>query len=74
MTFLSSCFLAVKYASAAMKKADARSGKTYGGGSIVLTASVAGIRSGAGPVDCKTILKSYDKCAHYGTDSASKAA
>ncbi|GEM10074.1 hypothetical protein Rt10032_c10g4091 [Rhodotorula toruloides] len=42
-----SCFVAVKHASAAMKQnpPEAR------GGSIVLTASVAGLRSGAGPQD-----------------------
>ncbi|KAF9647310.1 NAD(P)-binding protein [Thelephora ganbajun] len=53
-----SAFLAVKHASLAMMKANPERGKPYGGGSIVLVASVAGIRSGAGPV-------------HY---SASKAA
>jgi len=46
-----SCFLAVKHASAAMKQANEARGKPLGGGSIILTASVAGIRSGAGPVD-----------------------
>jgi NAD(P)-dependent dehydrogenase (short-subunit alcohol dehydrogenase family) len=53
-----SCFLAVKHASAAMKKTNEARGKPHSGGSIVLTASIAGIRSGAGPT-------------HY---SASKAA
>ncbi|GAA5889455.1 hypothetical protein JCM8208_007881 [Rhodotorula glutinis] len=42
-----SCFLAVKHASNAMKENPAEAA----GGSIVLTASVAGIRSGAGPMD-----------------------
>ncbi|KAK7692944.1 hypothetical protein QCA50_004585 [Cerrena zonata] len=46
-----SCFLAIKHASAAMEKANPSRGKEYGGGSIILTASVAGIRSGAGSVD-----------------------
>ncbi|KAF9529432.1 hypothetical protein CPB83DRAFT_852675 [Crepidotus variabilis] len=46
-----SCFLALKYGSVAMKKTNASRGKEYSGGSIVMTASVAGIRSGAGPVD-----------------------
>ncbi|THH19947.1 hypothetical protein EW146_g1319 [Bondarzewia mesenterica] len=46
-----SCFLALKYASVAMKQTNASKGKEVGGGSIILTASVAGIRSGAGPVD-----------------------
>jgi len=53
-----SAFLAVKHASLAMMKANPERGKPYGGGSIVLVASAAGVRSGAGPV-------------HY---SASKAA
>ncbi|CEQ40206.1 SPOSA6832_01794, partial [Sporobolomyces salmonicolor] len=42
-----SCFVAVKHASAAMKRNPASSA----GGSILLTASVAGLRSGAGPQD-----------------------
>ncbi|GAA5822221.1 hypothetical protein JCM11251_006266, partial [Rhodosporidiobolus azoricus] len=44
---LLSCFLAVKHASLAMRKNPSSSA----GGSILLTASVAGLRSGAGPVD-----------------------
>ncbi|CAO1621135.1 unnamed protein product [Parajaminaea phylloscopi] len=44
-----SCFLAVKCASEAMKQTSAS--KPESGGSIVLTASVAGLRSGAGPSD-----------------------
>lgn len=51
-----SCFLAVKYAAPAMMKPKGTGADT--GGSIIMTASVAGLRSGAGP-------------AHY---SASKAA
>ncbi|KAI0254015.1 sex determination protein tasselseed-2 [Lactifluus subvellereus] len=46
-----SCFLAVKHASAAMKQTSEARGKPLGGGSIILTASVAGIRSGAGSID-----------------------
>ncbi|EIN11506.1 NAD(P)-binding protein [Punctularia strigosozonata HHB-11173 SS5] len=46
-----SCFLAVKHASLAMQKTNPARGKDLGGGSIILTASIAGIRSGAGPVD-----------------------
>ncbi|KAI0032460.1 sex determination protein tasselseed-2 [Vararia minispora EC-137] len=46
-----SCFLAIKYASAEMKKANPSRGKEFGGGSIILTASVAGVRSGAGAID-----------------------
>ncbi|KAF1951441.1 NAD(P)-binding protein [Byssothecium circinans] len=44
-----SVFLAAKYASAAMKKTSAE--KPYPEGSIVATASVAGLRSNAGPSD-----------------------
>lgn len=48
-----SCFLAVKYGSEAMKVSNlGAGGKQEGdGGSIIFTASVAGIRSGAGPID-----------------------
>lgn len=46
-----SVFLAIKHASAAMKVTNASVGKVYSGGSIIVTASVAGIRSGAGTVD-----------------------
>ncbi|KAG8905890.1 hypothetical protein FRB99_008031 [Tulasnella sp. 403] len=42
-----SCFLAVKYASEAMKRTSSE--KPVGRGSIILTASVAGLRAGAGP-------------------------
>ncbi|KZT08369.1 NAD-P-binding protein [Laetiporus sulphureus 93-53] len=46
-----SCFLAVRYASEAMMKTNPSRGKDFSGGSIIMTASVAGIRSGAGPID-----------------------
>ncbi|KAF8894947.1 hypothetical protein CPB84DRAFT_1825889 [Gymnopilus junonius] len=46
-----SCFLAVKHASAAMLKANPSRGKNFSSGSIIMTASTAGIRSGAGTVD-----------------------
>ncbi|KAG5635994.1 hypothetical protein H0H81_009444 [Sphagnurus paluster] len=46
-----SCFHAVKFASAAMQKTNPSRGKEYSGGSIIMTASTAGIRSGAGTVD-----------------------
>jgi NAD(P)-dependent dehydrogenase (short-subunit alcohol dehydrogenase family) len=52
------CFIAVKHASAAMKKPNVSSGKQHSGGSIILTASVAGIRSGAGPIDCEYMFLS----------------
>ncbi|KAG6334942.1 hypothetical protein ID866_4140 [Astraeus odoratus] len=54
-----SCFLAVKHGSRAMMHADASKGKSLSGGSIILTASVAGLRSGAGTVDCETIISSH---------------
>jgi NAD(P)-dependent dehydrogenase (short-subunit alcohol dehydrogenase family) len=54
-----SCMLAVKHASAAMKEANSSRGKDFGGGSIILTASVAGVRSGAGPIDC-TLSRFFD--------------
>ncbi|GJE95067.1 SDR family oxidoreductase [Phanerochaete sordida] len=46
-----SCFLAVKHASTAMAKPNPSRGKEFSGGSIILTASVAGLRSGAGSLD-----------------------
>jgi len=44
-----SVFLAIKHASKAMQKTSAE--KPASGGSIIATASAAGIRSGAGPTD-----------------------
>lgn len=44
-----SCFIALKHASEAMKITS--SSKSESGGSIIMTASVAGIRSGAGSLD-----------------------
>ncbi|KAF8726515.1 hypothetical protein AX14_007761 [Amanita brunnescens Koide BX004] len=46
-----SCFLAIKYASLAMRETNPARGKNASGGSIVMTASTAGLRSGAGPID-----------------------
>ncbi|PWN50119.1 NAD(P)-binding protein [Violaceomyces palustris] len=46
---VTSCFLAAKLASQAMMKTSAS--KPESGGSIIMTASVAGLRSGAGSVD-----------------------
>ncbi|KAF7321658.1 hypothetical protein MKEN_00687000 [Mycena kentingensis (nom. inval.)] len=63
-----SCFLAVKHASAAMKVVNASRGKTTSAGSIILTASVAGIRSGAGPIDysaSKAAVNSIAKTSVY---------
>lgn len=44
-----SVFLAAKHAAPAMMQISAEKGKYTGGGSIVATASVAGLRSNAGP-------------------------
>ncbi|KAJ7901952.1 hypothetical protein B0H14DRAFT_2669234 [Mycena olivaceomarginata] len=63
-----SCFLAVKFASSAMKKANESRGKNCSGGSIILTASVAGLRSGAGTVDysaSKAAVNSIAKNSAY---------
>ncbi|PIL34258.1 hypothetical protein GSI_03969 [Ganoderma sinense ZZ0214-1] len=63
-----SCFLAVKYASAAMKESNPSRGKDHGGGSIILTASVAGLRSGAGSIDysaSKAVVNSIAQTAVY---------
>jgi NAD(P)-dependent dehydrogenase (short-subunit alcohol dehydrogenase family) len=50
-----SVFLACKYASDAMKRSRVPEGHSSTG-SIILTASVAGIRSGAGPVDYSCVF------------------
>ncbi|KAK1232328.1 hypothetical protein PQX77_004533 [Marasmius sp. AFHP31] len=63
-----SCFLAIKYGSAAMQKTNPSRGKELGGGSIILTASVAGLRSGAGTVDysaSKAAVNSLAKTSAY---------
>ncbi|KAI0320901.1 sex determination protein tasselseed-2 [Amylostereum chailletii] len=61
-----SCFLALKYASAAMKKTNASRGKDFSGGSIILTASVAGLRSGAGTVDYSVSKAAVNNMAMTG--------
>lgn len=63
-----SCFLALKYGSQAMAKADPTKGKEESLGSIIMTASVAGLRSGAGPLDysaSKAAVNSMAKTAAY---------
>ncbi|KAI6121448.1 hypothetical protein F5141DRAFT_517105 [Pisolithus sp. B1] len=63
-----SCFLAVKHGSRAMMHVDPSKGKTLSGGSIILTASVAGLRSGAGPIDysaSKAAVNSIAKTSVY---------
>jgi NAD(P)-dependent dehydrogenase (short-subunit alcohol dehydrogenase family) len=63
-----SCFLAVKYGSEAMMRVNPSNGKTLSGGSIILTASIAGIRSGAGTIDysaSKAAVNSIAKTSVY---------
>jgi len=63
-----SCFLAVKHASQAMMHTHPSTGKTFSGGSIILTASVAGLRSGAGTIDysaSKAAVNSIAKTSVY---------
>lgn len=63
-----SCFLAVRYGSDAMMKTDSSRGKDISGGSIILTASVAGLRSGAGTIDysaSKAAVNSIAKTSVY---------
>ncbi|GFZ48747.1 hypothetical protein JCM24511_06496 [Saitozyma sp. JCM 24511] len=45
-----SVFLGIKYASAAMAKTTSNKTKSVPGGSIILTASVAGLKANAGPI------------------------
>lgn len=63
-----SCFLAVKHGSQAMKRINPAKGKTLSGGSIILTASIAGLRSGAGTTDysaSKAAVNSIAKTSAY---------
>ncbi|KAF9263232.1 NAD(P)-binding protein [Marasmius fiardii PR-910] len=63
-----SCFLAIKHGSEAMQKVNPSRGKELSGGSIILTASVAGIRSGAGTIDysaSKAAVNSLAKTCAY---------
>jgi len=63
-----SVFLAVKHASLAMLKPNSSRGKEEAGGSIIVTASVAGIRSGAGTIDysaSKAAVNSIAKTSAY---------
>ncbi|PFH50912.1 hypothetical protein AMATHDRAFT_75301 [Amanita thiersii Skay4041] len=62
-----SCFLAIKYASLAMRKTDPSRGKETSGGSIILTASTAGLRSGAGPVDYSASKAAVNSLAQTST-------
>ncbi|CAL1707725.1 unnamed protein product [Somion occarium] len=67
-----SCFLAVKYGSAAMAKTNPSRGKEYSGGSIILTASVAGIRSGAGSVDYSASKAAVNSLAQVAPNQLTK--
>ncbi|KAF9066158.1 hypothetical protein BDP27DRAFT_1331051 [Rhodocollybia butyracea] len=67
-----SCFLALKYASPWIMKTNASRGKTLGGGSIILTASVAGLRSGAGTVDYSAAKAAVNSLAKTGANQLSR--
>ncbi|GJJ06631.1 hypothetical protein Clacol_000825 [Clathrus columnatus] len=74
-----SVFLATKYGSTAMMKTDPTVGKEASSGSIILTASIAGLRACGGPVECwSDFLPLFFLCwkliLWLNTDSASKAA
>jgi len=61
-------FLALKHASKAMAKVNHGAGKSDSGGSIIMVASVAGIRSGAGSTDysaSKAAVNSMVKTGSY---------
>ncbi|KAH7888411.1 NAD(P)-binding protein [Phlebopus sp. FC_14] len=63
-----SSFLAVKYGSEAMMRINPSKGKSLSGGSIILTASIAGLRSGAGTIDysaSKAAVNSIAKTSVY---------
>lgn len=61
-----SCFLAIKYASFAMREANPARGKNTSGGSIIMTASTAGLRSGAGPLDYSASKAAVNNMAQTG--------
>ncbi|KAH9831269.1 uncharacterized protein C8Q71DRAFT_783530 [Rhodofomes roseus] len=67
-----SCFLALKYGSEAMLKTNPSRGKELGGGSIIMTASVAGIRSGAGTVDYSASKSAVNNMAQTAANQLSK--
>lgn len=60
-----SCFLALKHGSAAMQVTSAD--KKESSGSFILTASVAGIRSGAGPMDYSASKAAVNSLAQTGS-------
>ncbi|KAE9411349.1 NAD(P)-binding protein [Gymnopus androsaceus JB14] len=63
-----SCFLAIKYAHPWMIKTNPSRGKDLSGGSIILTASVAGLRSGAGTVDYSAAKAAVNSLAKTGAN------
>ncbi|KIK67297.1 hypothetical protein GYMLUDRAFT_37381 [Collybiopsis luxurians FD-317 M1] len=67
-----SCFLAVKHASQWMIKTNASRGKEHSGGSIILTASVAGLRSGAGTVDYSAAKAAVNSLAKTGANQLAR--
>ncbi|KAJ7284423.1 NAD(P)-binding protein [Mycena rebaudengoi] len=67
-----SCLIAIKHASAAMMKTNPARGKALGGGSIILTASTAGIRSGAGPIDYSASKAAVINLAQTGASQLAK--
>ncbi|KAH7874693.1 uncharacterized protein C8R40DRAFT_1107589 [Lentinula edodes] len=67
-----SCFLAIKYASPWMAKTNASRGKQLSGGSIILTASIAGLRSGAGTVDYSAAKAAVNSMAKTGANQLAR--
>ncbi|KZT71021.1 NAD(P)-binding protein [Daedalea quercina L-15889] len=67
-----SCFLALKYGSEAMRKTNPSRGKELSGGSIIMTASVAGLRSGAGTVDYSASKAAVNNMAQTAVYQLSK--
>ncbi|KAL9931382.1 hypothetical protein V8E36_009779 [Tilletia maclaganii] len=72
-----SCFHALKYASLAMKvvppAGKSPSGKTLSGGSIIMTSSVAGLRSGAGSVEYSASKAAVVSMAQTGSWQLSRS-
>ncbi|KAJ3764004.1 hypothetical protein EV361DRAFT_969569 [Lentinula raphanica] len=67
-----SCFLAIKYASPWMTKTNPSRGKELSGGSIILTASIAGLRSGAGTVDYSAAKAAVNSLAKTGANQLAR--
>ncbi|KAJ4483294.1 hypothetical protein J3R30DRAFT_3284020 [Lentinula aciculospora] len=67
-----SCFLAIKHASPWMVKTNVSRGKELSGGSIILTASIAGLRSGAGTVDYSASKAAVNSMAKTGANQLAR--